>query len=229
MDPLAAQPFDDLLAELADPYPVAGKLGVCPGKADDIAVRRVRLGAEQEIRGGEVEEAEGVRLDDLRQVEHLAQVDPGGWRHDGEDLVACLRRCDQVADRADSVDARHDGGHLVDRAALDDAFEAPELRDMELGVDHLALVVELNRDFRVALDPGDRVDDGCAAHGGSSTAEAGVVAVEGVPLERVHEAMVDEICQRRTARWEDVDGGVAMHRHGHRQECGYTLVSAIRR
>ena len=43
--------------------------------------------------------------------------------------------------------------------ALDDALEPAELGDVELGVGHLAGIVELDRDLAVALDPGDRIDD----------------------------------------------------------------------
>ena len=53
----------------------------------------------------------------------------------------------------------------MDRAALDDALEATELGHVELGVGHLALIVEVDGDLGVALDAGDRIDDDLAAHG----------------------------------------------------------------
>ena len=110
--------------------------------------------AEQQVGRREVEEAERVRLDDLGEVHHPAQVGPGRRRLDREDLVARLGRGDQVADRADAADAGHDRGHLVDRATLDDPLEATELGDVELRVGHLAGVVEVDRDLGVALRSG---------------------------------------------------------------------------
>jgi len=50
MDPLAAQPLDDLLAPLAERDAVLGQLGVLPGHAQDVANGRVRVEAEQEVR-----------------------------------------------------------------------------------------------------------------------------------------------------------------------------------
>ncbi len=73
-----------------------------------------------------------------------------------------------MADRTDAADARHDRGHLVDRAALHDALEATELGDMEMGVHDLTLLIELDGDLGVALDPGDRIDGDGSTHGGGS-------------------------------------------------------------
>ncbi len=70
-----------------------------------------------------------------------------------------------MADGTDAADARHDRRHLVDRTTLGDPLEAPELGHVELGVDHLARVVEVNGDLGVAFDPGDRVDDDRLCHG----------------------------------------------------------------
>ena len=114
---------------------------------------------EQQIGRRQVEEAQGVGLDDLGQVHHPAQAHGDRRDGDGQDLVARLGRGDQVADRADAADAGHQRRHLVERAPLADPLEAPELRDVEMGVDHLAAVVELDGDPGVALDPSDRVDD----------------------------------------------------------------------
>ena len=47
----------------------------------------------------------------------------------------------------------------MNRPALDHPLEAAELGDVEVGVDDLTIVVELDRDLGVALDPGDGIDD----------------------------------------------------------------------
>ncbi len=145
VDPLAAEPLDDLLAEAAEPDAVAGQLRVGLGDAEDVALGGIGVEAEQQVGRGQVEEAEGVGLDDLGQVHQPAQVGPGRRRLDREDLVARLGRGDQVADRADPADPGHDRRQLVHRPALADALEAAELGDVELGVGDLAGVVEVDR------------------------------------------------------------------------------------
>ncbi len=82
----------------------------------------------------------------------------GGMRH-GQDLVARLGRGEQVADRTDAADPRRDAGHLPERPAVAEPLEAAELRHVEARVGDLPVVVELDRDLRVALDPRHRVDD----------------------------------------------------------------------
>ena len=106
MDLLAAQRFDDLLAELPQADAAAGQLGLGRDQAEDVALRRVAVPAEQQVGGAEVEEAQGVRLDDLAEVHQAAQL-LGGRAEcvDRQDAVAGLGRGDQVADRADAADA----------------------------------------------------------------------------------------------------------------------------
>ena len=139
MDPLAAEPLDDLLAEAADADAVAGQLRVRAGDADDVA--RATSASKPNSRSGDERWKKLSAFDWTIWARFITRrrSAPGGRRLDREDLVARLRRGDEVADRADAADARHDRGHLVDRAALDDALEAPELGDVELRVDHLAV------------------------------------------------------------------------------------------
>ena len=61
-----------------------------------------------------------------------------------------------MAHRADAADARHQRRHLVERPAFAEFLEAAELRDVEMRVFDVALVVEVERDLGVALDAGDR-------------------------------------------------------------------------
>ncbi len=164
VDALAAQPLDDLLAPLAQLDAVPCQLRVLAGDADDVADRRVRVEPEQQVGRREVEEGQGVALDDLAQVDDPPQVRAGGRGLDGHDVVHGLGRGDEVADRADAADAGHDRGHLVDGTTLDDPLEAAELGDVEVGIDNLAPVVELDGDLGVALDPGDGIDGDRLAH-----------------------------------------------------------------
>lgn len=164
VDALAAQRLDHLLAEAAQPDPVTGQLRVRTQHAEQVASTGLGVEAEQQIRRGQVEEAEDVGLGDLGQVHDAAQVDGGRGRLGGQDLVAGLGRGDQVADRADAADPGHDRRQFVHRPALADALEAAELGDVEVSVGDLAVVAELDGDLGVPLDPSHGLDDNFAGH-----------------------------------------------------------------
>ena len=74
MNALSAQPFDDLLAKLAQADAIQRQLGILLGHAEDIALRRVGIHAEQQIGRGKMEQAQRVRLRDLRQSKDAAQL-----------------------------------------------------------------------------------------------------------------------------------------------------------
>ena len=74
MDALLRQPLDHLLAELAQRDAVARQLGMLLDQPSDVAAGRVGVHAQQQVRRGEMEEAERVRLHDLRAVQQLAQL-----------------------------------------------------------------------------------------------------------------------------------------------------------
>ena len=97
-------------------------------------VAGVRVPAKQQVGGREVEERQGVRLHQLREVHQPAELI--GRRRDGdaEQLVAGLGGSEQVADRADAAGARREGRHLAVGAALAELLEATELGQVELGV-----------------------------------------------------------------------------------------------
>ena len=63
-----------------------------------------------------------------------------------------------MADRADAADARRDSGHLVKRPPFGEFFEPAHLRDLKLGVRHVAVVVQMNGDLGVTFDAADRID-----------------------------------------------------------------------
>ncbi len=138
--------------------PAAGQIGVGRDQAEHVPRRRVAVEAEQQVRPAQVEEAQGVGLDDLGQVHQAAQLVGGRGDVHRQDAVARLGRGQQVADRADPADARRDRRHLPEGPALAEALEAAELGHVEAGVAHLARVVQVDAYLRVALDAGDRVD-----------------------------------------------------------------------
>jgi hypothetical protein len=77
MDALPSQEFDDLLAKLAQSDPVMGERRIALGHAKQVALGRVGFHAQQEIGRGKIKEAQGMRLDNLRQVHHVAELGGG--------------------------------------------------------------------------------------------------------------------------------------------------------
>ena len=164
MDALAAQQFDYALSELAEADAAAGKIGVFFRQAEDVALGRVRVHPQQQIRRRKMEEAECVGL------QHLSVVDEpplflGSNRHlNTKNSVAGLGTGQNVAHRADTADARHQAGHLMERAAFAHLLEAAEFDDVELGGSHRAVVVEVDRNLCVSFDSGNRVDENSLSH-----------------------------------------------------------------
>ena len=164
MNALVAEQFDDALPKAAQSHAGAAQFRLGRGHAQNIAQLGIGLHAQQQIGRGEIEEAQRVRLHHLRQVQHAAQLRGGvrnAHRHDG---FAGLGRGNQVRNRADAADARHQAGHLVERPALAEALEAAHLRHVKVRVLHFALAVELDGDFAVAFKACYRIDGDGLAH-----------------------------------------------------------------
>lgn len=64
-----------------------------------------------------------------------------------------------MAHRTDAADARHQGGHLIEGAAFAEFFESAKLRDVKMRFLNAALVVEVQRNLGMALDPRYRIND----------------------------------------------------------------------
>ena len=105
-----------------------------------------------------MEEAQGVRLHKLAAVEDFPQQRRGLRDADAHNGIAGFGGSQQVADGADSADARRDGRHLVVRTALGEFFKSPHLGYVQLGTRHLAAIIKLDRNFGMALDAGYGVD-----------------------------------------------------------------------
>ena len=159
MNFFAAENLDDFLAELAQADAGAGQFLVRGDQAENVALRRRRVPAEQKIRRAQMEETQRVALDDLAEVHQAAQLVGGGRNVDGHDGVAGLGRGERVADRADAADALGDAGHFGVGPAFAEFLEAAKFDDVELGVGHVAGVVHENADLGVALDAGHRIND----------------------------------------------------------------------
>ena len=115
-----------------------------------------------------MEETQGVRLHHLGEVQEAAQLCGGVRNPDRHDGFAGLGRGEQVRDRADAADARHQAGHLIERTALGEALKAAHLGDVKVCVLHFALGVELDGDLAVAFKACNGIDGDGLAHGSSN-------------------------------------------------------------
>ena len=107
---LAAERFDDLLAELPQADAVARQLRVGLHQAEDVALRRVGVHAEQQVGRAEVEEAERVRLHDLRQVQHRRRrAASAGWSPRGSASPALAEASRWLTGQMPQMRAMSDG------------------------------------------------------------------------------------------------------------------------
>jgi len=109
-----------------------------------------------------MKKAEGVRLGNLGESEDAAQFVGGRRNSYGEQRVARLGGRDQMADRADAADARHQGRHLVKRAPFTQLLETAKLGDVKARFLDPAIFVQMERDFGMTFDARNRIDDDAA-------------------------------------------------------------------
>ena len=143
------------------PRAMSGMLG---DQAEDVARGRLGVPAEEKVGAAEMEEAEGMRLEDLPQIHQPAQLDRGRRDLHREQHIARLRRRQQMADGADAADAGAEPGHLPEGPALAESLEAAKLGDVEARSATCIVFIEKDGDLRVAFDPRHRVDDDALGH-----------------------------------------------------------------
>ena len=76
-----------MLAKAAQGYPGAAQLRLGGNDSKDVAGLGVGLHVQQQVGRGEIEEAQGMGLDGLRQIQHAPQLGGGmrdAHRHDGD-------------------------------------------------------------------------------------------------------------------------------------------------
>ena len=191
----AADQLDDALPELAQADAAARELEIVFEQAEEIAFLGRGIHAEQQVGRREVEETQGVGLQQLGVV-HQAALEHGGARHlHSEDGVAGLGACQHVAHRADAADARHEAGHFVERAPLADLFEAPELGDVELGRFHRARIVQIDGDLGVPFDAGHGMNHDAFGHLSKPPLRRRRAA-----FQQAHDKFVNRFRRRRAAR-----------------------------
>ena len=107
--------------------------------------------------------------------------------------------------RADAAEALHDDRDLPHEPSPDEAFEAPELDDMQPRLVHISVGIEMDRHLAVALDPRDgrNLDQPCPCHRFLCLIEAQSRAVEARegPVQKRHERVMNDVA-RGGAAWD---------------------------
>ncbi len=138
---------------------LAAELRVRLEHAQDVPVRLRGVRGEEEVRSAEEHEVQEVVGEDVAVVEELP-LDPRRGRDRGPvRLVQGPRRCQVVGLRAHPADPLRDLGHLLSPPAAAERLEPPQLGNLEDGALEPALVIEVEKDLPVSLQPRDRVDD----------------------------------------------------------------------
>ena len=163
MDALSPEALDDLLTKLPQADAVERQLGILFRDAEDVALCRIGVHAEQQVGRGKMKQAERMRLRDLREPEDAAQLVGRGRDPHRQQRIAGLGRRDQMADRANAANARHQRRHLVKWPAFAQLLEAAELGDVKAGVLNPSVFVQVERDLGMAFDARHRIDDDGAA------------------------------------------------------------------
>src|SRR5579864_373902 len=163
MHALLGQSFHNKQAELAQLYALAREFRMAGNDSQHVPRSRIRVHPQKEVRSRKIEEAQSVRLHDLREVHKFTQFS-GDWRNAHcHDRITGLRRSQQVADGADSTNPRRDSRHFIKRVALGEFLKAAHLSDAEFSVGDVAQIIEMNRDLGVTLDAAYGLD-GDALH-----------------------------------------------------------------
>ena len=121
-------------------------------------------GADHEIRPAQGVEVRRVVGGVEDAVEQLAELLGRRRRIDVEHGVQGLGGRHVMGLGADAADPRRQVRHVLGRPAHAELLEAAQLRDLQVGVGHVALVVQEDVDLAVAFEPGDGVD-GNTLHG----------------------------------------------------------------
>ena len=181
--------MNDLAAKIGDQFaqPAPGGDDLLAGieadladHADDVALRRRRFRSDDEIRSAQDEHVQRVVLQHEGVVDQFADLPA---RRGGLDLVEGVERLGRghvMGGGADAADAAGDLRHVFRGTAEAEHLEAPQLRDLQVGAFDVALVVEVDVDLAVALEPRDRIDRDVALGGGIGRIGPEVALVEGL-------------------------------------------------
>ena len=158
MNALAREGLDYLLAELAQANSSAAQLRILAYRAEEIAFFGIGIHPHEKIRRRKIEKTQSVRLNELGQIQHTAQLAGGRRNFHGQQHVAGFCGSQQMAHWTDAADPLHQVGHLVERTSDAEFLESPELCDLKIRLGDFAMIVELQRDLGMAFDARNRID-----------------------------------------------------------------------
>ena len=165
MDAAAADHLDQGVAVVPHFEHRAGHVHADLGHhAQDVALGRRGGGTDDEVRPAQGVEVRRVVGGVEDAVEQFAELLGRRRRIDVEHRVQRLGGRHVVGLGADAANAGRQVGHVLGRPAHAELLEAAQLRDLQVGVGHVALVVEEDVDLAVAFQPRDGVD-GDTFHG----------------------------------------------------------------
>jgi hypothetical protein len=148
---------------LRRPMPWRARSGWAAKSSTTLRSSRRGVEAEQQVWRRQVEEVQGVRLQDLAVVHEPPDPIGGrGQRGRADHRVEGLGGGQVVADRADPAQPLHHHRHLPVRPPDDEPLEAAELDDVQPHLMDAVSVVEEDRHLAVALDPRHRLDHDAA-------------------------------------------------------------------
>src|SRR5262249_54441833 len=130
----------------------------------------------------------------------------------------------QVANGTDAANASSDARHLSQWSAFVHALEITELGDVEMGIAHLPDIVELHRDFGMALDARYRIDEDALRHGWLPPITEFDVApfeVRRFTLQHGFQHVADALGRSRAAGHEVINCDHSMHGHHALQQAQY--------
>ena len=156
--------LDDAVARVAHVDDLLAHLGAdLLDDAQDVALGRGCVRAEDEVGAREDVEVRGVVRDVEGVVQQLAQLPAGGRRRDLVDGIGGLGGGHVVGFGADAADAVRQGRHVLHGATHAERLEAAQLGDLEVGVGYVTGLVEQDLDLAVPFEAGDGID-GQACH-----------------------------------------------------------------
>ncbi len=132
--------------------------------AEDVPVRGRCFRTHDEIGPAEEEEVEEVVFGHEGKKRQFPQHLGRGRRLDLPQVVEAFGRCDVVRCGAHATDTRCNARHLLGRAAETEGLEPAQLRNLQEGAMHLAVVIEEDFDFAVSLEAGDGIDGDAFVH-----------------------------------------------------------------
>ncbi|MPL97299.1 hypothetical protein SDC9_43488 [bioreactor metagenome] len=157
VDLLAAQGLDDLLTVFPHADARHGEIGVFLGQTGHVPDGGVGVEPEEQVRARQVEEGEGMGLDELPHVHDLPQLRRRGREGHAEDGVAGLGGGEMMAHGTDSADAGGDHRHFPEIPALREDLEPPVLGHVEADPVDGPVVRQVHGDLSVAFDAGDGI------------------------------------------------------------------------